>query len=324
MPYQIVIIDNKETNISANTGPLANIDSNVTTTRATTQNEIIEAADGADILIVDAGMPVTGNVLNELDSLKIVGRSGVGLDNIDISTAVENDITVVHTPAYCIEEVSTHALTLLLASIRKLRQLDNSVRSGNWDWGVSVPLERLSGQTLGLVAFGKIPRRLVEKVAGFDFDIVAFDPYVDARKMADHGVSKVTFEELLSQSDMISVHTPLTPETRGLFDANAFEQMKDEAVIVNTGRGGVVDEPALYDALSEGRLRGAGLDVLDEEPPGESPLFELENVLFSPHTAWYSEQSQEEAQEAVTRNIVSVLNGKSPDGAYDSTSDWLR
>ncbi|QOS14096.1 putative D-2-hydroxyacid dehydrogenase (plasmid) [Haloferax gibbonsii] len=324
MPYEIAIIDNKETNISVETGPLADIDANVVTTEATTPNEIVEAADGADVLIVDAGMPVTGEVLNELDSLKIVGRSGVGLDNIDISTAVDNDITVVHTPAYCIEEVSTHALTLLLACARKLRQLDNSVRSGDWDWSVAVPLERLAGQTLGLVAFGKIPRRLVEKVAGFDFNIVAYDPYVDAREMVDYGVSKVTFEELLSQSDMISVHAPLTPETSGLFDVDAFEQVKDDAVIVNTGRGGVLDESALYEALSEGRLRGVGLDVMAEEPPGESPLFELENVLVSPHTAWYSEQSQEDAQEAVTRNIVEVLNGKSPDGVYDSTSEWLK
>lgn len=279
---------------------------------AETPEEVVEAASEADALLVQYA-PVTDEVLAALDDVTVVGRYGIGVDTVDLDAATARGVRVLNVPTYCLDEVSTHALALLLACVRKTSLYDDAVAHGEWDWTLGQPIHRLAGATLGLAGFGKIPQRLVEKTRGFDFDVVAYDPYLSTDELAEHGVEKVDFGELLARADAISAHTPLTDETRNLFDADAFAAMKESAVLVNTARGGVIDDEALAAALDDGELAGAGLDVLPEEPPESSPLIGRDDVVLTPHVAWYSEESFEELRRTVTEDVMRTLRGEEPE-----------
>ncbi|WP_129115523.1 C-terminal binding protein [Halegenticoccus tardaugens] len=282
------------------------------TAQATTPTEVIEAAAGADALLVQYA-PITEAVFDALPDLVVVGRYGVGVDAVDVASATAHGVQVVNVPAYCEDEVSTHAIALLLACVRNVSNYDAEIKRGTWDWKRGRPIHRLRGRTLGFAGFGKIPERMVKKVRGFGLDAVAYDPYRSAEEIAGRGAEKVEFEELLERADAISVHTPLTDETRGLFDADAFRVMKESAVLVNTARGGVVDTDALADALTAGELAGAGLDVLPEEPPEPSPLLDRDDVVLTPHVAWYSEESIEELRRTATRDVLRAIVGERPE-----------
>jgi D-3-phosphoglycerate dehydrogenase len=260
-------------------------------------------------------------VLQSLDSLKVVGRSGIGVDNVDLHTAHELGIPVVNVPDYCLDEVSTHALGMLLSCARKLPQLDAAVKGGEWDWSPAQPIRRLKGQTVGIVGFGKIGRSFAQKLGGFGVDVLVFDPYISATDLSGFDVTRVAFGELLSDSDFVSIHTPLTEETRHLFDDDAFETMRDHAVLVNTARGPVVDEDALVAALEAGKLGGVGLDVRDPEPPENDPVAEFENVVLSPHAGFYSEDSRRELTRSVSEDVARVLRGEQPRNSVGPTSE---
>jgi D-3-phosphoglycerate dehydrogenase len=279
---------------------------------ATTPEEVVEAAEGAHALLVQYA-EITDEVLRELDDLAVVGRYGIGVDNVDVESATDRGVTVVNVPSYCEDEVAEHALALLLTCERRVVQFDDAVKDGRWDWKLGKPVFRLRGRTLGLAGFGKIPRRVVEKTGGLGLDYVAYDPYVDADEMAELGVEKVDFENLLARSDAISIHVPLTDETRNLFDADAFAAVDDDAVLVNTSRGKVVDDDALADALAAGKVRAAGLDVLPEEPPEESPLLDRDEVVLTPHVAWYSEDSIDDLRRTLARDVRRILHGEKPE-----------
>ena len=282
------------------------------TAAAETPAEVAEAGRGADGLLVQHA-PVTAEVFAELDDLAVVGRYGIGLDNVDVKAATDRGVAVVHHPSYCVDEVSTHAVTLTLSCLRHVGGYDRDVKAGTWDWTTGRPLHRLSGLTLGLAGFGQIPRRVAAKASAFGLDVVAYDPYVSAEEVAHGGAEKVSFDELLARSDAISVHAPLTDETRGLFDADAFAAMRESAVLVNTSRGAVVDVDALAAALDAGEIRTAALDVLPEEPPRDSPLLDHDDVLLTPHVAWYSEESTAELRRGVTEDVLRILAGESPE-----------
>lgn len=285
---------------------------------------VVSVARDADALIVgDARVDVNREMIAELESVRVIGKCGIGVDNIDITAAKDAGVVVLNAPTYSIEEVSIHALTLVLAALRKLTRYDDAVKNGEWDWRTGQPLRRVTGLTLGLTSFGKIARRVATKADGLGFEIVATDPYVDDSTITDQGVEPVHFDALLDRADIVSIHTPLTPETEGLFDAAAFERMADDAFLVNTGRGGVVDESDLHEALIDGELAGAALDVMAEEPPGDSPLLELEEVTVTPHVAWYSEASRRELSERVARDIVRIFEGEQPGSVVDPDADWL-
>lgn len=278
--------------------------------QAKTPEDVIEAARGADGLIVQyASIPA--DVFEALD-LRVVGRTGIGVDSVDVKAATAHGVQVLNVPDYCLEEVPTHALSLLLTVARNTAAYDQDVKAGTWDWTNGKPIDRVIGSTLGLVGFGKLPRRLTEVAAGFDFDVIAYDPYVDAAEMNEYDVEKVTLEELLARARFVSVHAPLTDETRNTFDAGAFEQMREDAVLLNTARGGLVNVEALRDALEAGAIAGAGIDVLPEEPPDPTPPFDHPNVVFTPHVAFYSEQSLVELRTAITEDVFSVLRGEDP------------
>ena len=322
MPHRVLVSDAKVLDLETHGDPLEAVDARIETTDAKRPDELVEAAEGADALIVDALTQVTREVLEGVDSLRVVGRGGIGVDNIDVGAAADNGVTVVNVPDYALEEVSTHSLGLLLGCLRRLGRYDRAVKGGEWDWALGAPIHRFRDETVGLVAFGEIARRLASKLRGFDVDVVAADPYVSEAEMEEFGVERVGFDELLGRARYVSVHAPLTDETRGLFDADAFGAMRDGSILINTARGPIVDEAALADALENGPLAAAGLDVREEEPPGTSPLHDRDDVLLTPHAAWYSEESRAELSHTVSEDVARVLSGETPTNPVDPETGW--
>ncbi|GGM43869.1 C-terminal binding protein [Haloarcula argentinensis] len=323
MSYKVVVSDTKVMDGETRAAVLDAVDATVETIASKEPAAVARAVKDADAVIVDAGTQVTAEVIDAADSLKVVGRAGIGVDNIDVQAAVEAGVTVVNVPEYSVEEVSTHTFALVLACLRKIPTLDRSVKRGEWEWAVGQPIRRLAGSTVGLVAFGKLASRFAAKLRGFDVDVIAYDPYAPEYRMGDLDVESVTFETLLSDSDIVSLHAPLTDETRGMIDADALDQMHDDALLVNTARGGLVDETALYDALVSSDLGGAGLDVREAEPPGDSPLHDLDSVVCTPHVAWYSEASRVELTQTVTEDVIRVLRGEAPENPIDPETGWF-
>jgi D-3-phosphoglycerate dehydrogenase len=299
------------------------LDVSVTTATFESAADIVAGASDARALVVDVNTPVPASVITDLPALEIVARAGVGVENIDVGAAADAGVDVTNVPDYCTDEVATRAVALLLSCVRSVPRYDRSVEDGAWDWTVGRPIHRLPGSTLGLVSLGPISRRVAERVQGFGLDLVGYDPYVDADEMRSHGVEKVDFETLLDRADHVVSNAPLTDETRGLFDADAFERMRDHATLVNTGRGGVVDEAALASALETGEIEAAALDVMAEEPPADSPLFDREDAILTPHAGWYSEEARAELNDTVAENIAAALAGETPPDRIDPDLGWV-
>jgi len=207
--------------------------------------------------------------------------------------------------------------------VRRLNVYDRSVKGGQWSWTDGQPIHRLTGETVGFLSFGQLAKATAEKLAGFDCRLVAADPFVDGEAMAEYGVEKVGFDELLDVADHVSIHAPLTDETHHLFDRDAFKRMSETAVVVNVGRGGIVDEEALAWALRNDEIAAAALDVIEEEPLTDSPLADRDDVLLTPHAAFYSEESIDELNEWIATDILAVLAGEKPEGYVDPEADWL-
>lgn len=286
--------------------------------------DLAVAAADADALVVDVNTPVDAELLEAASALEIVARAGVGFENIDIKAAAERGIAVTNAPKYCTDEVATHTVTLLLDCIRSVAAYDRDVQAGNWGWERTRPIHRMRGRTLGLVSFGPIARRVREQVRGFDIDVIAYDPYVDNEQMATADVEKVSLDALYDRSDYVSLHAPLTDQTRNIVDRDALAAMQDHAVLVNTGRGGLIDEQALAAGLTDGTIAAAGLDVLRTEPPAEGhPLLGLENCIVTPHAAWYSVEAREDLNITIAENIQAALAGDTPPDYIDPETDWL-
>jgi len=272
-------------------------------------SDILDVAREADgVFVTYAKLP--GELLRRFERCKVIGRFGLGVDNIDVKTAAELGIVVTYVPDYCLQEVSDHAMALLLALARKIPFSNTLVQAGRWEMPAVVPMRRLEGRTLGLVGFGNIPRRLAPKAIAFGLKVVAYDPYAPAEAA---GVQLVEFEQLLAISDYVSLHAPLTPQTRGLFNADAFSKMKNGAYLINTARGPLIDEHALIAALDSGYLEGAALDVVATEPLSkDSRLLGRANVILTPHTAFYSVEALEELQTKCASDVARVLSGEKP------------
>lgn len=324
MAHTVVLSDDKTVDPAHQREILGDAGAEVDILDERTEAAVATVLQGADGIIVDAATPVTAAALNGSETLQVVGRAGIGVDNVDVAAATENGITVVNVPDYALEEVSTHALALLLACVRAVPQYDRAVKAGEWDWTVGAPIRRMAGKTLGLVGFGQIARRLAAKLRTFGLDVVATDPYVDAATMRDYGVERVSFEAVLDRVDYLSVHAPLYDETRGLLSTAEFERLDDDCIVVNTGRGAVIDETALVDALEGGEIASAGLDVLESEPPSpESPLLGRDDVVLTPHAGWYSEESRRDLSESVARDVTAVLRGEEPANPVDPDTPWV-
>ncbi|AFK18246.1 C-terminal binding protein [Haloferax mediterranei ATCC 33500] len=266
----------------------------------------------ADAVVTDINTPVTADSLAELD-LQVVARAAVGFDNIDVDAAAEHGVVVTNVPAYCTDEVATHSVALLLSCIRATPSYDRAVRAGDWPATPGRDLHRMMGRTLGFLSFGAIAQRTAELCSGFGLDFVAYDPYVGDDVLDEYGVERVSLDELYDRADYLSVNAPATPETRGMVDSDAFDALSDDAIVVNTGRGEVIDEDALVDALREGDIAAAGLDVFEKEPlAADSPLRELENAVLSPHAAWCSVEAKAEVNEQTASDIKRVFAGEEP------------
>ena len=258
---------------------------------------------------------VTDRVLRTADRCVVVGRFGVGVDNIAVDTATELGMAVTYVPDYCVDEVSDHVMGLLLTWNRRIALLDRSVKTTGWG---SVPLTmrmmRLRGKKLGILGFGRIGRAVCAKAQPFGFDVLASDPYVTEEAAAQQGARLVDMQTLLRESDFVTLHSPLTTETTNLISKAELQIMKPEAFLINAARGPLIDEDALYDALVHGQIAGAGVDVMvDAVPPSDHPLFKLDNFLVTPHVAFFSQEATLELEERAAGEVARVLQGQMPD-----------
>ncbi|MEE8472287.1 MAG: C-terminal binding protein [Dehalococcoidia bacterium] len=287
-----------------------------------TEDEIVAAAGEAEAVIT-AMQPYSRGVIQRLPSLRLISVVGIGFEGVDVAAATEHGVLVANVPDYCQDEVSSHVLALILACNRKLIRIVDAVREGKWDslekprirHDIMPPLPRLRGQTLGLVGFGRIARTLTPKAQALGLRVLAHDPFVPRDTARDLGVELMELGELLGESDYVSVHAAQSADNMKLLGQKQFEQMKPTAFLINTARGGLVDEDALCAALSAGRIAGAALDVTDPEPPiPGSPLLDMENVILTAHTAQFSDEAMADLRRGVEENVFSVLRGEWPRG----------
>jgi len=300
---------------------LAKIGAEIVEVECATEDEIVAAAQDADaILLIFA--PMTRRVLRALPKLKVLVRYGIGYDNVDVDAATDNGVILVNIPDFCLEEVSNHAIVLLLALGGKLVSLSEDMKQGRWAEsqlaraGVGSPYE----QTLGLVGCGKIGRMTARKAQCFGLRILGYDPYVDKSLAKEHGITLVSLPELLKESDYVSVHALLNRETRHLIGEKEFRQMKPTAYFINTARGAVVDEAALIKALREKWIAGAGLDVFEKEPiDPDNPLLKMDNVVVTPHCCSHAVASLKRLKKSVAQEAARVLSGRWPKNVVNKT-----
>ncbi|WP_456269239.1 C-terminal binding protein [Kushneria sp. AK178] len=277
-----------------------------------TPEGIIDNARDAQGLIVQYGR-ITEAVFSALPGLRVVSRNGVGMDTVDIEAATRHGVAVCNVPDYGIEAVSDHAITLALAVQRDITGLDRRLRQGAPGLGPAKPIFQLRGRRFGVVGAGAIGMATARKAAGLGFEVVLCDPRLTPGETTSEGWAVVSFDELLASSQVVSLHLPLTGQTHHLIDADALAAMRDDAILLNTARGGVVDTDALVEALSQGRLLGVGLDVLEEEPLAVGhPLTRFERVILTPHAAFYTEESYVELKARSAQNAIDVLAGRQP------------
>ncbi|MCJ7792331.1 MAG: C-terminal binding protein [Dehalococcoidia bacterium] len=285
-----------------------------------TEDEFVAATEYADAVLVP-GEPMTRRIIERMKKCRIISVVGVGYDYVDIEAATEYGICVSNVPDYCAEEMTDHAMALLLACARRIVVAVEGVRAGEWDslgkprvFAKLPPIHRLQGQILGIVGLGRIGHKLAPKAKGFGMKVIAYDPYITKKVAQKLGVRLVEFSYLLERSDFISLHMTLNNETKHMFTLEQFKKMKPTAFFINVSRGGLCDEKALYTALSQKHIAGAGIDVTDPvEPPSlDSPLLKLDNVLITPHVGYYSEESIAEVMKRSEEEVLRVLGGQWP------------
>jgi len=276
------------------------------------EEEIIDLCRRADA-ILNTYAPMTERVIEALERCRVIVRFGIGVDNVAMDAATRRGIMVANTTDYCIDEVADQAMALLLACARGLFCAAEIAREAAWDLTRLPRLRRIRGQVLGLLGLGKIGSAVAERAKGFGLRILAYDPYVSAEAVRKMDVEGVDLDTLLRESDFLSIHVPLNAETAGLVGEEAFRKMKPTAFLINVARGRIVDQAALREALEQGRIAGAALDVLEIEPPKpDDPILRLANVILTPHSAWYSEEARAEMRRRAVGQVVSVLKGELP------------
>jgi D-3-phosphoglycerate dehydrogenase len=252
---------------------------------------------------------LSAEIIEEANALKVISKYGIGLDNIDINMATNKKIIVTSTPTANVDAVADLAFGLILSLARRIPEADKKTKSGKWEKIIG---KSVWEKTLGVIGLGKIGRQVVKRAKGFEMNILAFDIFEDKKFTQKYGIKYVDLEKLLRKSDYISIHIPLNDATRGMISYEELEKMKKDAFLINTSRGGIVDEEALYDALRINKLRGAALDVYNNEPLRESPLKELDNVIMTPHIGAYTEEAIENMSIQAAQNLIDVLEGKEP------------
>ena len=275
------------------------------------ENSLIEALDGVQALLIRSQTQVTAHVIKNSPDLEIIGRAGVGVDNIDIDAATQQGITVVNAPLSNTTSTAEHAFALILSAARKIPQAHHSLQNGEWARSKYAGIE-LSGQVLGIVGLGRIGSEVARKARAFNMEIVAYDPFVTSDRANQLGVQLLDFDSLLAQSDFLTLHTALHDGTRNLLSTQEFEKMKESALIINAARGPLIDEEALYDAVESGQIAGAAIDVFSEEPAVDNILTSSDKIIVTPHLAASTSAAQNRAAIETAEQIIDFFDGKSP------------
>ncbi|MBI1282592.1 MAG: hypothetical protein GC179_30980 [Anaerolineaceae bacterium] len=276
------------------------------------EDELLSLVSQADAILT-CFKKVSAAVVRAGEKLQVIGRYGIGVDNIAVDEATRLGIPVTNVPSYCLDEVAEHALALMLACARNISYYDQAIRNNDWALNKQRPLFRIRGKTLGIIGFGKIGQMLATKAMSLGFKVIAHSPNADLSMAQALHVDLVSLDAVLSQSDFLSLHVPMKPETRHLINADRLRQMKPTAFLINTARGGLIDHEALLQALRDGWIAGAGLDVFEAEPlAAEHPLFGLPNLIATPHVGFYSEESLVELQTKAAENVAAILTGRRP------------
>jgi len=281
-------------------------------THCSTESDVLAATAEADAIVTEYA-PITRAVILAAKKCKVISMNAAGYDNVDVAAATQEGVVVANVPDYCHEEVADHAMALLLACARRVVSFCQDISCKTWDFKSAGEMKRMRGQTLGLIGFGGIAINVARRAKPFGMRIIAYDPYLPSEVFDQEGVRQVSLDELLKDSNFVSIHIPKTPETVGLISEEQLRLMKPHSFLINTSRGGIVDETALNETLRSGRLEGAALDVLAVEPPDFSnPLFERENVVITPHCAFYSEDAMVEVRTRAAEQALKVLAGEWP------------
>jgi D-3-phosphoglycerate dehydrogenase len=277
--------------------------------QAQEEKDLILSCKEADGLLNQYAL-LTRRVLENLPKCKVVARYGVGVDSVDLRAATDLGIVVANVPDYCMDEVANQTIAMLLTLIRKTAFFDQKVKSGQWDFHSGIPIYRTKGKTMGLIGCGKIGLEVAKRISAFGVRVIVFDPYLEK---TPEGVELRDLDTVLRESDFISIHCPLNDSTRHLIGEKAFKKMEKRPLLINTSRGPIIEEKALIQALKGGEISGAGLDVLEKEPPDpQSPLLKMDNVILSPHSSFYSEESISELKRRTAKNVLEVLTGRWP------------
>ena len=310
---KVVITDNDYPPATIEDEELEAVNAEVVWGQCESPEDVLDLARDAHAIIVEYA-PITREVIAGLERCQIISRYGIGVDNIAVEAATEKGIVVTNVPDYCLDEVADHTMALLLALARKITRLDRATKQGRWDvWSAAAPVYGLRDSSLGLIGFGQTARRAATRAQGFGMQVLAHDPWIDEESFHEYNATSASLDELLRLSDFVSLHTRLTDDTYHLIGEDELKRMKPHAFLINTARGDIVDERALFRALTEGWIAGAAVDVLAQEPPPpDYQLVSLDNIIVTPHAAFYSERSIQELRRRATREVVRVLQGLEP------------
>lgn len=309
---KVVITDREYENIDNELRILKGIDADIYDYQFKNERDIINVTKDCDALIIQYAK-INENIINNLSKCRIIAKYATGLDGIDIEAATKKGIMVSNVQNYCSEEVSTHALSLLLSMNRKLSDFNNWTSNGNW-FNMGKRVIGLRTSIIGIIGYGNISRLLISKLMPLCDEIWVYSNSASTDEVEKSGAKLKSFDEIIINSDYISIHCPGNEKNKYLFNKEVFKNMKKSAVVVNVARGNVVNEEDLIWALNEGEIAGAALDVLEQEPPNkDNPLLKMKNVIVTPHTGWYSVDSQKRLQSTVAEDVVRALTGKIPE-----------
>ena len=311
--YKVVVTDDRYGSYTEEETVLKEIDAELIILDPEKRTEFDNNIKDADAVLVNL-FPMDKTTIKSLQKCQVISRYGVGYDNVDVDAATQKGIWVARVPDYSIEDVSDQALALLLGCIRKTAYKDRMIRLGKWDLHDDQPIHRMKNAVLGLIGYGAIGKRFHEKTSGFGFSkVLVYDPFIKEDDIRKNGAIPVELSVALSESDYISIHVPMDESTKKMIGKKQLLIMKKSSILINTSRGGVLDGQAVIDALVNGAINGAGLDVFETEPlPADSPLRKLDNVTLSDHTGWYSEESKTELKTKAALNILAVLKRGKP------------
>ncbi len=312
--YRVVITDCDHGSIEEEKEEFGRMGAELILAQVQEEKDLIRVCKDADGLVNQYAL-LTRRVLENLPKCKVVSRYGVGVDSVDLKAATDLGIIVANVPDYCMDEVANQTIAMILTLIRKTAFFDRKVKSGEWDFRQGIPIYRTKGKTMGLIGCGKIGLEVAKRISAFGVKVMTFDPYLEK---APEGVELKDFDTVLKESDFISIHCPLNDSTRHLIGDEAFKKMEKKPFLINTSRGPIIDGKALIQALEQGLISGAGLDVLEKEPPdSQNPMLKMENVVLSPHIGFYSEESISELKRRTAKNVSDVLMGRGPDSVVN-------